>query len=64
MYMLTCSTTKVVLYAFYLSGLQNNGVLWEENYISETESSLKPHLDKAVWLEMGMNGQLDQLSCI
>lgn len=58
-YKLTCSTTKVVLYAFYLSALQNNVVLQEENHISETESSLKPHLDVTVWLEKGLNGEVE-----
>lgn len=56
---LTCSTTKVALYAFYLSVLQNNVILQEENNISETESSLKSHLDVTVWLEKGLNGQVE-----
>lgn len=44
-----------MLHASYLSGLQNNADLWEENSISETKNPLKLHLDDTVCLEVGLN---------
>lgn len=41
-----------MLHAFYLSVLQNNAVLWEENSISETENSLKSYLGDTFCLEV------------
>lgn len=48
----TSKLTSVVLHAFYLSVLQK--VFSEKK---NTFEKLKSHLDVAVWLEMGLNGQ-------